>query len=512
VVARARPVGFAGPVSTPASTGTYNVKDIPYGAAGDGVQDDTAAIQAAIAAANAAGGGEVVFPVGTYVCAAPLDLKGMARVTLRGVGNPSHLGGAAVLRFTGTTGPFIALASSFAVWIERLRVEYTNAAFTGDVAAYGHYNGGVAPNGDPAYGGFRDCVFQGSATAFGARSGINPALGIILTFERCRFSYCGYGILGRTVNTDYSIVMTIDQCTFVNCVNAGIGNPGDNWTIRNCTFEQRADNKVGAIWTDTTIRSAALKIDNIWIGDASVNGGVALRVNALGLTIINSYLSASGNGATGDKLIQIHNGFVADGITIVGNNMLSAQYGIDWDNAAHRGYFVSGNYFNLTTPQVNGGSLGSGTVLSNDGPADAVATAGLTVTGPATVTGALTASSTLAVTGAATLSGAVTAGTSLLINGAGAGTALKRVQSSGSTVDPPSIAANSKGSVTVTVTGAAVGDHFVCEPPGALEAGLIYVGCRVTGADQLTIYLANITAGAIDGAARSWDWTWFDFT
>jgi hypothetical protein len=495
VVARARPVGFAGPVSTPASTGTYNVKDIPYGAAGDGVQDDTAAIQAAIAAANAAGGGEVVFPVGTYVCAAPLDLKGMARVTLRGVGNPSHLGGAAVLRFTGTTGPFIALASSFAVWIERLRIEYTNAAFTGDIAAYGHYNGGVAPNGDPAYGGFRDCVFQGSVSASGARSGIHLALGIILTFERCRFSYMDCGILGRTVNTDYAIVVTVDECTFVNCTTAGIKNPGDSWFIRNCTFEQRADNKAGAIWTDATIRSAALAIVNNWSGDASVNGGTVIRVNALGLHIAGNYLSASGNGATGDKIIEIHNGFVAVGIHIAGNNFLSAQYGIDFAGASHRAIHVGPNYFNLTTPFTGDGSLGEATFLSNEpAVADRILTPGLTVTGPFSVVGALTAA------------------TSLLINGAGAGTALKRVQSSGSTVDPPSIAANSKGSVAVTVTGAAVGDHFVCEPPGALEAGLIYVGCRVTGVDTLTIYLANITAGAIDGASRSWDWTWFDFT
>ncbi len=43
----------------------YNVKD--YGAVGDGVTNDTTAIQAAVNAAHAAGGGEVYIPSGTYI-------------------------------------------------------------------------------------------------------------------------------------------------------------------------------------------------------------------------------------------------------------------------------------------------------------------------------------------------------------------------------------------------------------------------------------------------------------
>lgn len=45
----------------------YNVKDATYGALGNGVADDSAAIQAAIDAAYAAGGGQVYLPPGTYI-------------------------------------------------------------------------------------------------------------------------------------------------------------------------------------------------------------------------------------------------------------------------------------------------------------------------------------------------------------------------------------------------------------------------------------------------------------
>lgn len=54
-------------VHTAASGPWINVKDAPYNAKGDGTTDDTAAIQAALDACNAAGGGKVIFPRGNYV-------------------------------------------------------------------------------------------------------------------------------------------------------------------------------------------------------------------------------------------------------------------------------------------------------------------------------------------------------------------------------------------------------------------------------------------------------------
>jgi len=60
----------------------YNVKG--YGAVGDGVTDDAAAIQAAIDAASAAGGGIVFLPQGTYKITSSLTMK--SGVSIIGVG------------------------------------------------------------------------------------------------------------------------------------------------------------------------------------------------------------------------------------------------------------------------------------------------------------------------------------------------------------------------------------------------------------------------------------------
>ena len=48
------------------AAGPFNVRD--FGAKGDGIAKDTVAVQKAIDAAHAAGGGEVLLPPGVYLC------------------------------------------------------------------------------------------------------------------------------------------------------------------------------------------------------------------------------------------------------------------------------------------------------------------------------------------------------------------------------------------------------------------------------------------------------------
>lgn len=56
---------------------TFDVRS--FGAKGDGVTKDTVAVQAAVDAAEAAGGGEVLLPASTYLCGT-IYLKGCCGV------------------------------------------------------------------------------------------------------------------------------------------------------------------------------------------------------------------------------------------------------------------------------------------------------------------------------------------------------------------------------------------------------------------------------------------------
>jgi hypothetical protein len=88
-------VTVTGPLN---ASGEFNVKT--FGAKGDGITDDTAAIQAAIDAASTAGGGVVFVPRGTYLVSIKRhpDLASVAtalvmksNVELRGAGNGSEI-------------------------------------------------------------------------------------------------------------------------------------------------------------------------------------------------------------------------------------------------------------------------------------------------------------------------------------------------------------------------------------------------------------------------------------
>lgn len=76
-------------------------------------------------------------------------------------------------------------------------------------------------------------------------------------------------------------------------------------------------------------------------------------------------------------------------------------------------------------------------------------------------------------------------------------------------VNPPSIAGGAEADVSVTITGAAAGDVVVLQPPAALTAGLYIVGVAVTATNTVTLRLYNVTGGAIDEAAATWNYRIF---
>lgn len=85
---------------------------------------------------------------------------------------------------------------------------------------------------------------------------------------------------------------------------------------------------------------------------------------------------------------------------------------------------------------------------------------------------------------------------------AGNGNTITKVLSGSASLDFPSIAAVSQADLTITVTGAAVGDEVILSLPAAPAAGLVF-NAFVSAANTVTVRASNITAAAVDAAAAT---------
>lgn len=79
-------------------------------------------------------------------------------------------------------------------------------------------------------------------------------------------------------------------------------------------------------------------------------------------------------------------------------------------------------------------------------------------------------------------------------------------------VDPASLATLTSGETSVTINGVEAGDMVIANVPASLETGLIFSGVRVSATNTVAVRLSNMTAGAVDGASRTWSFLVIDLT
>jgi len=109
-----------------------------------------------------------------------------------------------------------------------------------------------------------------------------------------------------------------------------------------------------------------------------------------------------------------------------------------------------------------------------------------------------------------TFSGPITSQNGVRIGAAG--TDIVRVVKGAITVDPANLAANTAAEETLTLTGAAVGDIVILQPPAAgINAGMLVCDVRVSAADEIKFRLLNSTGGAINVASADWNYLLIKF-
>jgi hypothetical protein len=290
-----------------------SVKD--FGAVGDGVTDDTAAIQLAL---NAAAGGEITFPTGTYLVYG-LKVPGETLV---------NLGAATIKKRPTVVG------------------DQSVNAFTGSSA---YWAGGYAP---VFYLTGNNIVFQGG-TIDGNRANDTYATGSTWGGSFAANANRS-GITGSTNAVASCVNVTIDGVHFKNMVGVALNlDMTGDIRVQNC-FEENAKNLFANITGDAT---TFLTKGRLWFTGNSCSGDrVQNNVTNTGALDRKDTLIVTGNtfdesmcAAAGGFKTQDSNNTVVSGNTFI-NTYLKPQSAPSFVGDT---YTVSGNTFKTSAPNTH---------------------------------------------------------------------------------------------------------------------------------------------------------------
>lgn len=322
----------------------YNVLD--YGATGNGTTDDTTAIQAAITAAQTAGGGTVYVPGGTYLISATLNVT-TDNVQIIGAGWSSQILASAV-SFTGSYMLYVQSLSNF-----RYGIRVQDIFWNGNsVAALGGLNL------ESTYHGVLDHVRVRYCAGISVYwNGVSGKFGAYNTMVDCTVTD-GTTASSVGVSTNNSEWLVIKACTFVTFTTAGAY--GVILNNLNCIVQgSRFDNIDTALYLSFSSRCiiSGCQFDRAYTRFINVRGNQSSIIEGC------SFNTRSG---TGTECIYVNDGN-NESNTITG---CTVEPGTTWTyfineagNTGGPGNIYSGN----TTGGLKIGNLTTGTAARNNG-------------------------------------------------------------------------------------------------------------------------------------------------
>jgi hypothetical protein len=321
-----------------ASDNVFNVID--YGAVGDGVTDDTVAIQAAIDAVIANVGGQVFFPYGTYAFTT-LDISDSTSITLLG---PNHrMSGDGATLTTAVTGSGIAVDARNAdnFMIENLAIKYSSSSFTGVLLHLGWSGTGGSTKAKIVNSRLA------STNAITVRTAVLVHLSGTHTvvFDHVAFDGADKGVIGLTGvfdSTDFSNGITFNGCSFESTTTSHIYNPGVAWTFVGCVFEA-VDGDPNAM-TGVTNAGRNVSFYGCWFGD-DTTAGTWINWTGKGLVLSGCHLSAEHTDSAFLTLPGVNTGVNVTGCSLRGDGDLIDATGA---SSLMLGVTVLGNILNAS--------------------------------------------------------------------------------------------------------------------------------------------------------------------
>lgn len=234
-----------------------NVKDPQYGALGDGVTDDTAAVNAAIVAAA---GGIVFFPTGTYKVSA-LITSGTKNCNLLGAGPDATIisGNSALSSFLDFVG------GTDGGWRRISGIKFASSATYGNIFTIDENKNVYVHN----------CEFDGTNVS-GYVVDIFSTAGLSnVIFEACKFTMVAAtdGAIRNNGNLDNKNVL-VSNCVFVIGASfTGTVLKGPDFNVRGCTFDASAVTSGAYYHIDAIEMNGGVTYQGLFVGNKFLDGG-----------------------------------------------------------------------------------------------------------------------------------------------------------------------------------------------------------------------------------------------
>lgn len=335
-----------------------------FGVVGNGIADDTIAMQAAITSLNATLGGTLLIPAGLIVkCLSSISIGTASHVTIIGETSSTHAGNfSSVLRYAGGGGAgtfFIDARNTAGFNLSNLSIDYTSSSFAGSLVDASSQNPGSTVSSGAI---ISNCHFGPDVSRLGTATLLNLNCHVSPYVTSCYFWRGAPAIVGAAT-AGQNIRTTLINNWFSESDTCPIIEGGEGWVIQGNSFEPRHSG-IGQAFSNTNPCKGMVWSGN-WFGDVTVGSGTVWvdATSVEGLVFTGNQIAGLGTiGGVGIKLTS------CNGVQVDGNYFQLLDVGINVSTSSTGIKLGSNKFTNVTSPvQNSSNAIANDFTLGSDG-------------------------------------------------------------------------------------------------------------------------------------------------